>query len=139
GARAMTPGVALANAAIEALAFESHEPPLGNLTWGQGRLDGRTVRVARIENRIASGSIGRAEAAKLVSLLRIVAAERSPLVLLLDSAGARVSEGLAALGAFRTLYRAVLDAALAGAPIACVLGRNAYGGSSMLAMVAGER
>lgn len=135
----MTPGLALANAAMEALAFEPREPALGNLTWGQGHLQGRPVRVARIDNRIASGSIGRAEAAKLVSLLRIVAAERSPLVLLLDSAGARVSEGLAALGAFRALYRAALDAALAGAPIACILGRNAYGGSSMLAMVAGAR
>ena len=36
----------------------------------------------------------------------------SPLVLYLDSAGAKVSEGLKALGVFRTLYRAGLDAAL---------------------------
>jgi hypothetical protein len=135
----MTPGFALAEAATQALAFEAEDARVGNLVWGRGRLDGRAVRVARIENRIASGSIGRAEADRLVSLLRVVAAERAPLVLFLDSAGARVSEGLAALGAFRALYRAALDAALAGAPIACILGRNAYGGSSMLAMVASER
>ena len=135
----MTPGPALAEAATRALGFEAQEPPIGNLTWGQGRLDGRAVRVARIENHIASGSIGRLEAERLVELLRSTAAERAPLVLFLDSAGARVSEGLGALGAFRALYRAALDAALAGAPIAAILGRNAYGGSSMLAMVASER
>jgi hypothetical protein len=135
----MTPGLALATAALEELGFAAKEPPVGNLTWGEGRLDGRVVRVVRIENRIASGSIGRLEAERLIALLRVTAAERSPLVLLLDSAGARVSEGLGALGAFRALYRAALDAALSGAPIACILGRNAYGGSSMLAMVASER
>lgn len=135
----MSPGFALTQAAIDALGFAPAEPAIGNLTWGTAQLDGRPVRVARIENRIASGSIGRAEAERLVALLRVVAAERAPLVLLLDSAGARVSEGLAALGAFRHLYRAALAAALAGAPIACVLGRNAYGGASMLAMLAAER
>ena len=135
----MSPGLALTQAAIDALGFAPAEAAIGNLSWGTGRLDGRPVRVARIENRIASGSIGRAEAERLVALLRVVAAERSPLVLLLDSAGARVSEGLAALGAFRHLYRAALGAALAGAPIACVLGRNAYGGASMVAMLAHER
>lgn len=135
----MSPGLALAQAAMQALDFAPREAPVGNLTWGEGHLAGQPVRVARIENRIASGSIGRAEAERLVALLRVVAAERSPLVLLLDSAGARVSEGLAALGAFRALYRAALDAALAGAPIACVLGRNAYGGASMLALLSGRR
>ena len=49
---------------------------------------------------------------------------KSPLVLFLDSAGAKVSEGLEALGAFRALYRAGLDAALAGVPLAAVLGQQ---------------
>jgi hypothetical protein len=60
-------------------------------------------------------------------------------VLFLDSAGAKVSEGLRALGAFRQVYREALAAALSGAPIAAVLGRNCYGGSSMLAHLAQRR
>jgi len=60
-------------------------------------------------------------------------------VLYLDSAGAKVSEGLQALGAFRSVFRAGLDAAFAGAPIAAVLGRNCFGGSSMLAHLAPQR
>ena len=135
----MSPGLALAQAAIEALRFAPADEAVGNLTWGTAQLDGRAVRVARIENRIASGSIGPAEAQRLGALLKVAAAERSPLVLLLDSAGARVSDGLAALGAFRFLYREALAAALAGTPMASILGRNAYGGASMLALLAERR
>lgn len=122
-----------------ALAFEPLGAPAANLTLGKGALEGRPVRVALIENRIASGSIGKAEVAKLVPLLTIAAREKSPVVLYLDSAGARVSEGLEALGAFRRLFREALAARVAGAPLAVVLGRNCFGGASMLAHVAPRR
>jgi hypothetical protein len=129
----------LADAMRQALAFEPQGAPAGNVTIGRGMLDDRSVRIALVENRTASGALGRAEADKLVALLRIVARERTPLVVCLDSAGAKVSEGLAALGAFRALFRAGLDAALAGAPMAMALGRNCYGGSSMLSHLAPQR
>jgi hypothetical protein len=122
-----------------AVGFEPHGAPAANLTLGKGVLDRRPVRVALVENRIASGSIGKAEVAKLVPLLAIVAREKSPLVLYLDSAGARISEGLEALGAFRRLFREALAARVAGAPLAVVLGRNCFGGASMLAHVARKR
>lgn len=111
----------------------------GNLTLGRGTVAGHGVRVALVENRIASGALGALECEKLGALLRIAALEKTPVVLYLDSAGAKVSEGLKALGAFRALYRAGLEAAFAGAPIAAVLGRNCYGGASMLAHLAGRR
>lgn len=129
----------LREALLGALAFEPQGEPAGNATIGRGALGGRVVRVALVENRGASGAIGSAEAERLAALLRIAEAERAPTVLYLDSAGAKVSEGLKALGAFRALYRAGLDAALAGAPIAAVLGRNCFGGSSMLAHLARAR
>jgi len=123
----------------EALAFEPAAARVGNLTWGRGTLDGRVLHVALIENFIASGSIGHAEAQHLVELFEHVARDRAPIVLYIDSAGARVSEGLKALGGFRHLYRAGLEAAFAGSPIAAVLGRNCFGGASMLAHLAQAR
>ena len=132
-------GIPTLEALRQAIAFEPIGDAHGNLTVGRGQLDRRPLHVALIENRIASGSLGALEAEKLAALFRIVARERSSLVLFLDSAGARVSEGLKALGAFRNLYRAGLAAALASAPIAAVLGRNCYGGSSMLAHLAPQR
>jgi hypothetical protein len=121
------------------LALEPLGEPAGNLTIARGTFERRPVHVALVENRAASGSIGSLESQRLGALFKIVARERSSLVLYLDSAGAKVSEGLKALGAFRALYRAGLEAALAGAPIAAVLGKNCYGGSSMLAHLAPQR
>lgn len=130
---------ALADALRSTVSFEQQGEPAGNVTVGRGHLDGTPVRVAFIENRSASGSLGTAEAERLVALLRIAASERTPLIVSLDSAGAKVSEGLRALGAFRALFRAGLDAVIAGAPLAMLLGRNCYGGSSMLAHLAPQR
>jgi len=123
----------------EAIAFEPAGEAVGNLTIGRGALDARPLHVAVVENFAASGSLGRQESQRLATLFGIVATEKSPLVLFLDSAGAKVSEGLAALGAFRHLYRAGLQAAFSGAPIAAVLGKNCYGGASMLAHLAPQR
>jgi hypothetical protein len=123
----------------EAIAFQPLGQSIGNLTLGKGTHDGKHVHAALVENRIASGSLGPAECERLAKLFAIVAKEHSPLVLYLDSAGARVSEGLKALGAFRSLYRAGLIAALSKAPIAVVCGTNCYGGASMLAHLAHRR
>ena len=133
------PGQPILRALREASAFEPLGERAGNVTLGRGRVNGRAVHVALVENHTASGSIGTVEVQRLSPVFRIVAKERSPLVLFLDSAGAKVSEGLPALGAFRRVYREALGAALAGAPIAAVLGKNCYGGSSMLAHLARSR
>ena len=129
----------LAAALKDAVAFQPTGDPAGNVTLGRGSLERRAVHVALVENRTASGSIGARESEKLATLFTIVAAEKSGLVMFLDSAGAKVSEGLGALGAFRALYHAGLDAASSGAPIAVLLGRNCYGGASMLAHLAPQR
>jgi hypothetical protein len=124
---------------LAAIAYEEDAAALGNLRLGRGNFDGRSLRVALVENRRAGGSLGVLECDRLAELFAGCALERTPVVLFLDSAGARVSEGLRALGAFRMLYRAGLEASLAGAPIAAVLGKNCYGGASMLAHLASRR
>ena len=119
--------------------FQAVGEPVGNLTLGRGQLNGNPVYLAIVENKIASGSLGAKESDKLASLFKVVAAQKSPLLMYLDSAGARVSEGLPALGAFRHMYRAALAMAASGAPVAAVCGANCFGGASMLASLAGTR
>lgn len=136
---AAPPATPVLEALRATLAFEAHGASAANLTLGKAMLDGRPIRVALIENRIASGSIGKAEIARLVPLFGIAAREKSAVVLYLDSAGARISEGLDALGAFRRLFREALAARVAGAAFAVVLGRNCYGGASMLAHLGATR
>ena len=111
----------------------------GNLTLGRGTLNGFPVHIALVENKTASGSIGAKECDKLASLFRIITTQKTPLLLYLDCAGARVSEGLPALGAFRQMYRAALEMAISDAPITVLLGTHCYGGASMLAALADLR
>jgi hypothetical protein len=127
------------DALIAAIAFAPQGDRAGNVTAGRGALGGQALRVALVENRFASGAIGADEAERLVALFKVAALEHAPVVLHLDSAGAKVSEGLRALGAFRALFRAGLDFAATGTPIVAVLGKNCYGGSSMLAHLATRR
>ncbi len=129
----------LRDALAQALAASPIGEPAGNVTLARGSLDGKAMHVAFVDNRTASGAIGVREAERLAALLRMARIERAPLVLYLDSAGAKVSEGLDALGAFRHLYRAGLDALFAGSTIAVVLGRNCFGGASMLAFLGRRR
>lgn len=128
----------LLDALKAAIAFEPQGERVFNLSWGRGTLDGKPVRMALVENRFASGAIGEAEGERLGALFKVAAKERAQFVLYLDSAGAKVSEGLKALGAFRALYRAGLEAAH-GAHLAVVVGNNCFGGSSMLAHLAPRR
>lgn len=122
-----------------AITFVPQGVPVANLTLGRGTIHGRPCYVAIVENKIASGAIGVAECDKLASLFKVVAAQRSPVVLFLDSAGARVNEGLPALGAFRRMYKAALAASAIGAPMSAVLGTHCFGGASMLAALCGIR
>ncbi|MEO8103833.1 MAG: biotin-independent malonate decarboxylase subunit gamma, partial [Betaproteobacteria bacterium] len=119
--------------------FQPVGQPVGNLTLGKGTLRGQPLHMALVENRNASGALGAKESDRLASLFKVIAAKQAPLVMYLDSAGAKVSEGLPALGAFRHMYRAALAMAESGAPTAVFCGANCYGGASMLASLAGTR
>jgi acetyl-CoA carboxylase beta subunit len=111
----------------------------GNLTVGRGLVGQTPIHVALIENRIASGALGVAECDKLASLFKVAAAQKTAVVLYVDSAGARVSEGLPALGAFRRMFASALRLSLLGSPMAAVIGTNCFGGASMLAALCGSR
>lgn len=109
----------------------------------RGALRGRPVVLAGTDPQRMSGAIGTEEAEVLSAALDQArprgTPETVPCILLLDSGGAKLTEGIVALGAFRRLEAAVLDTVASGVPIAAVVGRNCFGGASMLAFAAGCR
>jgi hypothetical protein len=111
----------------------------GALTAGTGTVGGTAVAIAVTDRHVAGGSFGVVESQALSALLQQSQSEAVPVILCLDSAGARLDEGLPALGAFRQLYRHFLDLRLAGVPTLAVLGRDCFGGASMLAAACGQR
>ena len=111
----------------------------GTLTAGTGTMAGKAVAIAATDRDIAGGSLGVMESQALSALLQQCRQDGMPAILCLDSAGARLDEGLPALGAFRQLYRQFLDLRLAGISTLAVLGRDCFGGASMLAVACGRR
>ena len=87
----------------------------------------------------ARGALGHAEVDALCVLFHRVRREPHPLLLLLDSAGAKVDEGLAGLGAFRRLFHDALLTRATGVPMLALLGKSCFGGASMLACLANAR
>ena len=126
-------------AVLDAGSFEPLPEARTTVITGRGRVDGRAVWIAATDPTRARGALGVAEAAALCTWFQTAGRDPQPLLLLLDSAGAKVDEGLAALGAFRRLFRDALLARLAGVPMLAVLGRSCFGGSSMLACVCHTR
>ncbi len=111
----------------------------GSLFSATGTLGRREAMVIATDRTVAAGSFGVVEARALALLLEQCHASGQCAVLCLDSAGAKLDEGLAALGAFRQLYRHMLDLRLAGLPSLALIGRDCFGGASMLAATCTQR
>jgi acetyl-CoA carboxylase beta subunit len=111
----------------------------GALSLAEGLCHGQPVRIALTDRLISGGSFGVDECDALTRHLERSLNDAMPLVLVLDSGGARLDSGLAGLSAFRKLYRMALDVRLNGVSMNALLLRNCFGGASMLAMLCATR
>lgn len=109
------------------------------LPHGQGRLEGMPVLVVATDTARARGAIGVGEAELFLSVFSRAREAGLPLLLALDSSGLRVDEGYLGLGAFRRLYRGLLDTILGGARVLALPGRGCFGGASLLACLCEAR
>jgi hypothetical protein len=105
----------------------------------RGSIGGKPAWLIASDATRARGAIGVAEAEQVCALLQAARQSPAPVLMLLDSAGAKVDEGLGALGGFRRLYREALLTRLAGIPMFALLGRACFGGASMLALLCNLR
>jgi acetyl-CoA carboxylase beta subunit len=113
--------------------------PHDSLVMGIGTLAGERVYVLAQDARVEGGSFGEVESDAVALWFAACARAPAPIVMMLDSGGARMSEGLAALGGFRRMFAAACDAWLAGLPMIALCGRTVFGGATMLACLAQQR
>lgn len=94
-----------------------------------GRVDGRPVFCYAQDPSFAGGSLGQAHADTVVRVIELADRSRSPLVGFIESAGARMQEGLEGLSGYGRIFRA--HVALSGRvpQISVVCGASAGGGS----------
>ncbi len=70
-----------------------------------GRIDGRPVYCYAQDGSFAGGSLGEAHAESIVEVLRLAGRARVPVIGFIESAGARMQEGLAALSGYGRIFR----------------------------------
>ena len=75
------------------------------VTVATGRVDGHVVVAFAQDRRFMGGSLGEAHALKICKAMDLAERIGAPLVGLLDSAGARIQEGVAALAGYGEIFR----------------------------------
>jgi acetyl-CoA carboxylase carboxyltransferase component len=96
---------------------------------GAGRVDGRPIFCYAQDPSYAGGSLGEAHADTIVRVLRLAERARVPVVGFVESAGARLQEGIAALGGYGRIFREHVRLSGKVPQISVITGASAGGGS----------
>ena len=84
---------------------EQHIPGDGVVT-GWGTVNGRTVYVFSKDFTVFGGSLSETHAEKITKLQDMALQNRAPIIGLFDAGGARIQEGVAALGGYGEVFSA---------------------------------
>jgi propionyl-CoA carboxylase beta chain len=94
---------------------------------GHGRIDGRPVCLFAQDFTVFGGALGSAHASKIVKLMDLALKIGVPLIGLNDSGGARIQEGVAALGGYADIFLRNTLASGVVPQISCIMGPCAGG------------
>ena len=103
--------------------------PGDGVVGGTGRVDGRQVACYAQDPSCAGGSLGEAQADTIVHVLRMAGRTRVPVVAFVESAGARLQEGLAALGGYGRIFAEHVRLSGRVPQVSVITGPSAGGGS----------
>ena len=103
--------------------------PGDGVVGAAGRVDGRPVFCYAQDRRFVGGSLGEAHADTIVRVMQLAGAAEAPVVGFIESGGARMQEGVAALGGYGRIFHQ--NVALSGKvpQISVITGTSAGGGS----------
>jgi len=96
---------------------------------GSGTIDGRPVFCYAQDPSYAGGSLGEAHANTIARVLELAARGRAPVVGFVSSGGARMQEGIAALGGYGRIFRRIVQLSGQVPQISIVTGLSAGGGA----------
>ncbi len=84
---------------------EQPEYPGDGVVTGWGTVNGRTVFVFAKDFTVFGGSLSQAHAEKIVKIQDMALRNRAPIIGLFDAGGARIQEGVAALGGYAEIFQ----------------------------------
>ena len=88
-----------------ATSTESHGPYGDAVVTGLGTIHGRQVAVYSQNFAVFGGSLGEVAGDKIIKIMRLALNTKVPIIGILDSGGARIQEGVAALGKYGEIFR----------------------------------
>ncbi len=89
---------------VHAFEMQGKRPPGDGVVTGTARIDNRPVTLFAQDPTALGGSLGEMHATKIARILDHAARAKTPVVGLLDSGGARIQEGVAALDGYGTIF-----------------------------------
>jgi acetyl-CoA carboxylase carboxyltransferase component len=103
--------------------------PGDGVVGGAGLIDGRPVFCYAQDQRFAGGSLGEAHANTIVRVLELADRARAPVVGFVASGGARMQEGVAALGGYGRIFHRIVGLSGRVPQITVLSGLSAGGGA----------
>ena len=85
--------------------MEKTKIPGDGVVTGWGTINGRTVFVFAKDFTVFGGSLSETHAAKITKIQDMALKVRAPIIGLFDAGGARIQEGVAALGGYGEVFR----------------------------------
>ena len=109
--------------------FEDGARPGDGVVAGAGRVAGRPVFCYAQDPSFMGGSLGEVHADSIVRVLELAGNARAPVVGFVESGGARLQEGHAALSGYGRIFRASVELSTVVPQISIVTGVSAGGGA----------
>ncbi|MBI1292797.1 acyl-CoA carboxylase subunit beta [bacterium] len=78
--------------------------PADGVATGAGHIDGRPVHLASQDFTSVGGAVGEVHADKIVEMMKLSLKTGTPFIFINDSGGARIQEGIDALGAYGRIF-----------------------------------
>lgn len=94
---------------------------------GSGTINGRLVFVYAQDFTVIGGSLGQAQAQKIERIINMALKAKAPVIGMLDSGGARIQEGVDALGGYGKIFQRIVDASGVIPQISLIMGPCAGG------------
>ncbi|GHU27837.1 propionyl-CoA carboxylase subunit beta [Bacilli bacterium] len=94
---------------------------------GSGTINGRLVFVYAQDFTVIGGSLGQAQAQKIERVISMALKAKVPIIGMLDSGGARIQEGVDALGGYGKIFQRIVDASGIVPQISLIMGPCAGG------------
>ena len=85
--------------------LESKRPHGDAVVTGMGTIHGRQVAVYSQDFTVFGGSLGEAAGDKIIKIMDLALSSKVPIIGILDSGGARIQEGVIALGKYGEIFR----------------------------------